>query len=106
VTVCASLIHPTRSKQEDNTRLLTAVYLTANIHHHLNLRQPAKRDPHSKHHLPSHTTTAMATDFKLSATLRGHEEDVSTLPRHVTCPFSILGSLLYGVFSGNTEIVF
>jgi hypothetical protein len=48
----------------------------------------------------------MATDFKLSATLRGHEEDVSTLPRHVTCPFSILGSLLYGVFSGNTEIVF
>jgi hypothetical protein len=48
----------------------------------------------------------MATDFKLSATLRGHEEDVSTSPRHVTCPLSILGSLLYELFSGNVETVF
>jgi hypothetical protein len=49
----------------------------------------------------------MATvDFKLSATLRGHEEDVSTYPRHVTRPYSILGSLLYGVLSGNIEAVF
>jgi hypothetical protein len=42
------------------------------------LRQPAQKDSHSTNRAPSHTTTAMATDFKLSATLRGHEEDVST----------------------------
>jgi hypothetical protein len=48
----------------------------------------------------------MATDFKLSATLRGHEEDVSTFPRHVTRLCSILGSPFYGVFSGNVETVY
>ena len=86
VTVCASLIHMQSNQIEAGRRHSPSDcnILTTNIHHHLHLRRLAKRDPHSKSHAPSHTTTVMATDFKLSATLRGHEEDVSTFPRHVT----------------------
>jgi len=49
----------------------------------------------------------MATDFKLSATLRGHEEDVSISTS--SCDLSILHlgrSLLYEVFGDRIEFTF